>query len=45
LGQMAGRKKKSEITLFKTVGIAVYNVVTAQRVYTKALEQGIGTET
>ncbi len=45
MGQMAGRKNKSEITLFKTVGIAVYNVVTAHRVYTKALEQGIGTET
>lgn len=42
LGKVKGRENDSEITLFKTVGIAVQDVVTANKIYKKALENGIG---
>lgn len=42
VGKVKGREKDSEITLFKTVGIAVQDVVTASKIYKKALENGIG---
>jgi ornithine cyclodeaminase len=41
-GKIPGRQSEKEITLFKTVGIAVQDVVTAHKIYTKALEHGIG---
>jgi ornithine cyclodeaminase len=42
LGKIPGRQSEKEITLFKTVGIAVQDVVTAHKIYKKALEQGVG---
>lgn len=41
-GKIPGRQSEKEITLFKTVGIAVQDVVTAYEIYKKALEQGVG---
>jgi alanine dehydrogenase len=41
-GKKAGRTNVSEITLYKSVGIAVQDVATAQLVYRRALEQNIG---
>ncbi|HHW04216.1 MAG TPA: ornithine cyclodeaminase family protein [Thermoanaerobacterales bacterium] len=41
-GIVPGRQSEKEITLFKTVGIAVQDVVTAHKIYKKALEQGVG---
>ena len=42
-GKKAGRTNTSEITLYKSVGIAIQDVATAQLVYRKALEQNVGT--
>ncbi len=39
-----GRKSESEITLFKSVGIAVQDVVTAYKIYEKALKNKVGKE-
>jgi alanine dehydrogenase len=39
----AGRSSASEITLYKSVGIAIQDVATAQLVYRKALARNIGT--
>lgn len=44
LGTTVGRESKEEITLFKTVGTAVLDVVTAQLIFEKAKQLGIGTE-
>lgn len=41
-GQVKGRASNSDITLFKSVGIAIWDVATALRVYRLALEKGIG---
>ncbi|WP_088225904.1 ornithine cyclodeaminase family protein [Desulfosporosinus sp. FKB] len=41
-GQLPGRETAEEITLFKTVGMAVLDIVTAHEIYQKALNQGIG---
>ncbi|MDQ7094475.1 ornithine cyclodeaminase family protein [Desulfosporosinus sp. PR] len=41
---LPGRETPEEITIFKTVGIAVLDIVTAQQIYQRALEQGIGRE-
>lgn len=38
-----GRKSPTEITLYKSVGIAIQDVATAQLVYRKALERKVGT--
>ena len=43
-GDLPGRETPEEITLFKTVGIAVLDIVTAQLIYQKAVELGIGSE-
>ena len=43
-GKIAGRKNNEEITLFKTVGIGVQDVVTAGEIYKRAVEQNVGTE-
>lgn len=43
-GTLKGRETKEEITLFKSVGMAVLDVVTANAIYQKALKQGIGQE-
>jgi len=42
-GTKSGRSSASEITLYKSVGIAVQDVATAQLVYHKALELKVGT--
>jgi ornithine cyclodeaminase/alanine dehydrogenase-like protein (mu-crystallin family) len=42
-GSKTGRSSAGEITLFKSVGIAIQDVATAQLVYRKALEQNVGT--
>ncbi|MDP4110336.1 MAG: ornithine cyclodeaminase family protein, partial [Bacillota bacterium] len=39
-GKAEGRKNDGEITLFKTVGSAVLDVVTARRIYEKAVSSG-----
>ncbi|WP_442602304.1 ornithine cyclodeaminase family protein [Paenibacillus sp. KN14-4R] len=42
LGEVKGRETEQEITLFKTVGTAVLDVVTAHQIYKKALELNVG---
>jgi alanine dehydrogenase len=42
-GDKTGRSSAGEITLYKSVGIAIQDVATAQLVYRKALEQNVGT--
>jgi ornithine cyclodeaminase len=39
----AARKNTDEITLYKSVGIAIQDVAAANLVYRKALEKGVGT--
>ena len=42
-GTKPGRSGAGEVTLYKSVGIAIQDVATAQLVYRKALEQKVGT--
>ena len=42
-GTKSGRSSASEVTLYKSVGIAIQDVATAQLVYHKALELKVGT--
>lgn len=42
LHKRQGRQDEEQITLFKAVGTAVLDVVTAQQIYMKAVENGIG---
>jgi alanine dehydrogenase len=42
-GTKAGRSSPSEVTLYKSVGIAIQDVAAAQLVYRKALERNVGT--
>jgi len=42
-GTKPGRNSASEVTLYKSVGIAIQDVATAQLVYRKALELKVGT--
>jgi alanine dehydrogenase len=43
LGQHKGREGAGEITLFKSLGLAVEDVAAAQYIYQQAVERGIGT--
>lgn len=43
LGQVAGRQSAEEITLFKSLGLAVEDLASAHHVYQTAVEQGLGT--
>ncbi|MGA2297054.1 MAG: ornithine cyclodeaminase family protein [FCB group bacterium] len=43
-GKVAGRTSHDEITLFKSVGLAIQDISTAFGVYQLAKEKGIGTE-
>jgi alanine dehydrogenase len=43
-GTVAGRHSEDEITLFKSVGLALQDAVTAKRVYLAALARGLGQE-
>ncbi len=42
MGKTPGRENNEEITVFETVGSAVLDMVTAKRIYDKAVESGIG---
>lgn len=42
LDKVVGRENDDEITFFKTVGSSVLDVVTARRIYEKALEMNVG---
>ena len=43
LGRVRGRRADEEITLFKSLGMAVEDIAAAELVYTRARERGIGT--
>jgi ornithine cyclodeaminase len=43
LGQAPGRQSSEEITLFKSLGLAIEDVAAAYHVYQKARIQGMGT--
>jgi ornithine cyclodeaminase len=43
LGLCAGRTSATDITLFKSLGLAVEDVATAQYVHAKARDRGLGT--
>ena len=43
LGQGTGRASPDEITLFKSLGLAIEDLAAAQHIYAKALEQHVGT--
>lgn len=43
LGTSRGRQSDTEITLFKSLGVAVQDLVAAEYVYRKALDHGAGT--
>lgn len=42
LGTSPSRENNEEITFFKSVGSAVLDIVTARRIYEKAIEKGVG---
>lgn len=42
LGKTIGRESKEEITIFKSVGIAAQDLVTADKIYQKAKAKGLG---
>ncbi|GMV37026.1 MAG: ornithine cyclodeaminase [Fimbriimonadales bacterium] len=44
LGLAPGRTRADEITVFKSVGLAVQDAMVASLVYQRAVEQGVGTE-
>jgi ornithine cyclodeaminase/alanine dehydrogenase-like protein (mu-crystallin family) len=44
LKRAAGRQNDDEITLFKSVGLAIQDISAAYHVYQKAKEAGVGTE-
>jgi alanine dehydrogenase len=43
LGRVAGRTSAEEITLFKSLGLAIEDVAAAHHVYTRARSRGLGT--
>lgn len=44
VGRIVGRESDDDITVFKTVGIGVQDVVTASEIYRMAKKSGVGTE-
>lgn len=44
IGKVSGREKEEDITLFKSVGSAILDVVTAYKIYEKAKELKVGFE-
>lgn len=44
LGRKTGREREDEIIVFKNVGFSLLDVVTAKRIYDKAVEMHVGTE-
>lgn len=43
VGKAEGRASSKEITLFKSLGLAVEDLASVHLIYTKAMEQGVGT--
>jgi ornithine cyclodeaminase/alanine dehydrogenase-like protein (mu-crystallin family) len=43
-GRIPGRENDAQVTLYKSMGLAIQDVAAANYLYEKALEQGIGTE-
>lgn len=43
ISKIQGRKTREEITLFKSLGLAVEDVASANHIYRKAIEKGVGT--
>jgi alanine dehydrogenase len=43
LGRVAGRTSPEEITLFKSLGLAIEDVASAHHIYTQAQSRGLGT--
>ncbi len=43
IGKIAGRKSPDEVTLFKSLGLSVEDLGSAQHIYTQAIEKTIGT--
>ncbi|KAB2454297.1 ornithine cyclodeaminase family protein [Bacillus sp. CH126_4D] len=41
-GEKAGRQNDEEITIFKSVGLAVVDIIVAKYLYEKAVESGVG---
>jgi ornithine cyclodeaminase/alanine dehydrogenase-like protein (mu-crystallin family) len=44
IGKVAGRESSTEITVFKSCGIAIEDLVTARVAYARASENGVGVE-
>jgi ornithine cyclodeaminase/alanine dehydrogenase-like protein (mu-crystallin family) len=44
LGRVDGRTRTDQITIFKSLGMAVEDVVSADLVFRRAVETGAGTE-
>jgi alanine dehydrogenase len=44
LGRVRGRRSNDEITIFKSLGMAVEDVAAADLVYRRAVEQGVGSQ-
>lgn len=44
LGRVRGRRSDDEITIFKSLGMAVEDVATADLVYRRAVERGVGSQ-
>jgi ornithine cyclodeaminase/alanine dehydrogenase len=44
VGRISGRTNDSEITLFKSVGLAIQDISVASRVYSQALAKGVGSD-
>ena len=42
-GEVPGRTEADDITLFKSLGMALWDVVAAKAVYEKAVTRGVGT--
>ncbi|MCY4109670.1 MAG: ornithine cyclodeaminase family protein [Chloroflexi bacterium] len=43
-GRVPGRSYRSQMTLFKSLGIALWDVAAAHYVYERAIQEGVGTE-
>jgi ornithine cyclodeaminase/alanine dehydrogenase-like protein (mu-crystallin family) len=43
-GKVEGRRSPREVTIFKSLGLAVEDVVAAELIYRRAVEHGVGTE-
>ena len=42
-GHIPGRETPDEVTLFKSLGLAIEDLASAHHVYNKAVESGVGT--